>query len=187
MAEKSHAEQFQSVFPNRLVYAMALLFMLLGVLNSMPTIPGWDDMWRGVTGIEKLKVRSFATEWFYPIIFFIMMSVVALKHSMWRAWQGTGRAGFGLFMDVALVVSAFTISLTYLIEIDSVCLIDALNGDRARLIAETLKAEIAFADEMGLPAPDTVEDPRCVSTTGVWLVAIMGLSMLVFLAYNIKV
>jgi TRAP transporter 4TM/12TM fusion protein len=187
MAEKSHAEQFQSVFPNRLVYAMALLFMLLGVLNSMPTIPGWDDMWRGVTGIEKLKVRSFATEWFYPIIFFIMMSVVALKHSMWRAWQGTGRAGFGLFMDVALVVSAFTISLTYLIEIDSVCLIDALNGDRARLIAETLKAEIAFADEMGLPAPDTVEDPRCVSTTGVWLVAIMGLSMLVFLGYNIKV
>ncbi|WP_390913441.1 TRAP transporter fused permease subunit [Pseudosulfitobacter sp. SM2401] len=187
MAEKSHAEQFQSVFPNRLVYAMALLFMLLGVLNSMPTIPGWDDMWRGVTGIEKLKVRSFATEWFYPIIFFIMMSVVALKHSMWRAWQGTGRAGFGLFMDVALVVSAFTISLTYLIEIDSVCLIDALNGNRARLIAETLKAEIAFADEMGLPAPDTVEDPRCVSTTGVWLVAIMGLSMLVFLGYNIKV
>ena len=40
---------------------------------------------------------------------------------------------------------------------------------------------------MGLPAPDTVDDPGCVSTTGVWLVAIMGASMLVFLAYNIKV
>lgn len=187
MSKKIQSEQYKSVFPNSWVYGLALIFILLGVLNSMPTIPGWDDLWRNITGIEKLKVRNFSTEFFYPITFSVMMLIVALKHSMWRHWHGTAKAGFGMFMDVALVVAAGAISLTYLIEIDSVCLIDTITGERARLIAETLKAEIAFADEMGLPAPDTVDNPSCVSTTGVWLVAIMGISILVFLAYNIKV
>lgn len=187
MADRTDTPRTETVFPNRSVYWLALFFVFLGVLNSMPTIPGWDDMWRHVTGMEKLKVRSFATEWFYPIVFFIMMCVVALRHSMWREWRGTGRAWLGAFMDGALVMSAGAISLTYLIEIDSVCLIDTLTGERARLIAETLKAEIAFAEDMGLPPPDTVDDPQCVSTTGVWLVAIMGAAILVFLSYNIKV
>ncbi len=177
----------KSVFPNRLLYLLALAFVFVGIINSTPTIPGWDDMWRSVTGLKDLKVRSFATEWFYPIVFFIMMLIVALKHSMWRAWKGTRRAGFGLFMDVALVISAALISFTYLVEIDSVCIIDVLNGDRARLIAETLKAEIQFAEDFGLPVPSSVDDPKCVSTTGIWLVVIMGVSMLVFLGYNIKV
>ena len=176
-----------SVFPNRSVYILALVFVALGILNSTPVIPGWDDMWRGITGIEKLKTRSFVTEWFYPLIFFIMMLLVALNHSIWRAWRDRTYAWFGAFMDIALILAAAAISLTYLIEIDSVCLIDSLNGERARIMAQTLKAEIAFAETMGLPVPDTVEDPKCVSTTGVWLVLIMGLSIVVFLGYNIKV
>ena len=174
-------------FPNRTLYFLALIFVFIGIINSTPAIPGWTEMWRGVTGFEDLKVRSFATEWFYPIVFLIMMTIVAIKHSMWRAWKGTSWAAFGLFMDVALILAATSISATYLVEIDSVCVIDLLNGDRARLIAETLKAEIAFAEEYGLPTPDTVDNPKCVSTTGIWLVLIMGVSMLVFLGYNIKV
>lgn len=171
----------------KVVYGLALVFVLFGIINSTPTIPGWDDTWRAITGVQGLKVRAFPTEWFYPPIFFLMMLIVALRHSMWREWQGTRRAGFGLFMDVALVVSAGAVALTYLVEIDSVCLIDAMSGERARLIAQTLQEEIAFAEEYGLPVPDSVEDPSCVATTGVWLVAIMGASMLVFLGYNIKV
>ena len=83
--------------------------------------------------------------------------------------------------------AAAAISLTYLIEIDSVCLIDQVTGERARMIAEALEAEIAVAETLGLPIPDTVDDPKCRDTTGVWLVLIMGLSILVFLGYNIKV
>tara|TARA_B110000091_G_scaffold122307_1_gene131581 strand:- start:2074 stop:4119 length:2046 start_codon:yes stop_codon:yes gene_type:complete len=90
-------------------------------------------------------------------------------------------------MDIALVVSAAAISVTYLVEIDSVCLIDSFTGERARIMAVTLQAEIEFAETMGLPVPSTVEDPKCVATTGVWLVAIVGVSMLFFLGYNIKV
>lgn len=176
-----------TLFPNRAVYVLALIFVFMGIVNSTPVIPGWDDLWRGLTGVETLKTRSFSTEWFYPIVFFTMMVIVALKNSMWRAWRGIGWGPFGAFMDGALVLAAAAISLTYLIEIDSVCLIDAITGERARIMAQTLQAEIEFAETMGLPVPDTVEDPKCVATTGVWLVAIMGASILIFLGYNIKV
>jgi TRAP transporter 4TM/12TM fusion protein len=187
MSDTPDRDEADQVFPNRAVYVVALIFVAMGVINSTPVIPGWEDLWQGVTGIEKLKIRAFATEWFYPIVFFVMMLIVALKHSMWRAWQWTARARFGAFMDGALIIAAAAISLTYLVEIDSVCLIDALTGERARIMAETLAAEIEFAETMGMPIPDTVEDPKCVATTGVWLVAIMGVSILVFLGYNIKV
>jgi len=187
MSDTTDQTASKALFPNKTVYVVALIFVAMGVINSMPVIPGWDQMWQSLTGIENLKTRKFSTEWFYPIVFFVMMLIVALKNSMWREWQGTSRAWFGGLMDAALVLAAAAISITYLIEIDSVCLIDALNGDRARIMAQTLKAESEFAEFMGLPAPDTVDDPKCVSTTGVWLVAIMGISILIFLGYNIKV
>ncbi len=187
MSETPDRETATPIFQNRAVYVLALIFVFMGVVNSTPLIPGWDGLLRSISGVEDLKVRAFSTEWFYPIVFFVMMVIVALKHSMWREWRGTSRAWFGAFMDIALVVSAAAISLTYLIEIDSVCLIDSFTGERARIMAETLQAEIEFAETMGLPAPDTVEDPKCVATTGVWLVLIMGASILVFLGYNVKV
>ena len=187
MAEDMTTETRKDLFPDLAVYVLAVIFVAVGILNSTPLIPGWDEMWRGLTGWDSLKTRSFPTEWFYPIVFLLMMLIVALKHSMWREWRGSRRAGLGLFMDIALIVSAGAISLTYLIEIDSVCLIDQLNGERARVMAETMQAEIEFAELMGLPVPDTVEDPKCMSTTGVWLVAIVGIAILVFLAYNVKV
>ena len=39
----------------------------------------------------------------------------------------------------------------------------------------------------GLPEPTTVDDPKCVGTTGGWLVLIVGLAVVVFLGYNVKV
>jgi TRAP transporter 4TM/12TM fusion protein len=187
MSHNSVKEAAPSIFPNKAVYFFALIFVTVGAINSTPLIPGWDEFWRSITGINNLKVRSFSTEWFYPIVFTMMMLIVAIKHSMWREWRGTQKAFMGAFMDFSLVIAATAVSLTYLIEIDSVCLIDLLNGERARIMAETLKAEIEFAETMGLPKPDTVEDPKCISTTGVWLVAIMGCALIVFLLYNVKV
>ena len=180
-------EAAPSIFPNKAVYFFALIFVTVGAINSTPLIPGWDEFWRSITGINNLKVRSFSTEWFYPIVFTMMMLIVAIKHSMWREWRGTQKAFIGAFMDFSLVIAAIAVSITYLVEIDSVCLIDLLNGERARIMAETLKAEIEFAKTMGLPKPDTVEDPKCISTTGVWLVAIMGCALIIFLLYNVKV
>jgi len=173
----------------RLVYLLALLLVLVGMVNVTPAIPGWDNLWKDLTGYDFFKVRRFPTEWFFPIAFFWMILIVALKHSMWRSWRDKSSSvrRFGLFFDMALVLAAIAISLTYLAEIDAVCLIDVATGDRARLVAQALEAEIEFAELYGLPTPDAADDPSCQNTTGNWLILIMFSAIVVFLGYNIKV
>jgi len=172
-----------------LVYWLGLLLVVLGLLNVTPSIPGWDDMWRSITGIENLKIRRFPTEWLYPIMFFWMMLIVALKHSMWRSWtdKAINIRRFGLFLDIALVLAAAIISLSYLTELEAVCLIDVIKGDRARLVAQALAADIEYAEALGLPIPDSSDDPACLNTTFGWLPLILFGAIVVFLMYNIKV
>lgn len=181
--------QDTKAFPDHLVYWLGLFLVVVGLLNVTPSIPGWDEMWRWLTGVEGLKVRRFDTEWLYPIVFFWMMVVVALKHSMWRSWTDKPpiMRQFGLFLDVALVIAAAAISLSYLIELEAVCLLDIYTGDRARLVAEALKADVEYADMLGLPIPETADDPRCLNTTFGWLPFILFGAVIIFLAYNIKV
>ena len=173
----------------RALYVLSLAMVLVGLLNATPGIPGYDDLAATIWGQDGAKFRKFPSEWFYPLFFALMMIVVVLRHSMWRDWadRGPGRRRFGLFVDIAMVAMALTIAVTYLVEIESVCLIDRINGDRARLIAESLAAAAEFNASFGLPAPTTVEDPQCVNTTGGWLVLIVGLGIVVFLSYNVKV
>ncbi|MEM6460410.1 MAG: TRAP transporter fused permease subunit [Pseudomonadota bacterium] len=174
---------------NPLLYFLAVAIVVVGLLNSMPGIPGLDDGVQSLTGWQWLTIRKFPTEWFYPIAFTAMMACVALKHSMYKSWHDRSRArrGFGLFFDIALVVMAFAVSSTYVVEIESICLVDQITGDRERLITEALDKEKEIAELYGLPEPTSVDDPQCVNNTGGFLVLIMGVAVLVFLAYNIKV
>jgi len=173
----------------RVLYGLSVIMVLIGLLNSTPGIPGYDNLVAGLFGSDNATLRKFPFEWFYPLFFALMMLIVALKHSMWRSWKDKSplRRKFGLFLDIALVTMAFTISMTYLVEIESICIIDQITGDRARLIEESLAAAAAFNESLGLSAPTTVEDPQCVNTTGGWLVLIVGLAIVVFLSYNVKV
>jgi len=177
------------VIADRLVYVLALLFVIVGLVNVTPAIPGWDDLWKDMTGNDLFKIRRFPTEWLFPITFFWMMLIVALKHSMWWSWadKSTAIRRLGLFFDVALVIAAAAISISYLAEIEAVCLVDVINGDRARLVAQSLQAEIDFANLYGLPAPDSADDPGCLNSTGKWLILIMFGAVVTFLGYNIKV
>ncbi len=170
-------------------YLLALGFVLVGLVNAMPAIPGLEDMARAVTGLDWLKVRRFPLEYFYPIVFVVMMVIVVLKHSIWREWSNRGpiRRAVGFWFDVALVVAAVAISVTYMVELQSICLVDQFTGERARLIQQTLEIERENAALFGLPEPTTVDDPNCVGTTGGWIVAIVGISVMIFLAYNVKV
>ena len=173
----------------RLVFWPALTLVVVGMMNVTPAIPGWDDLWRGITGIDTFAARRFPTEWLYPAVFVIMMAVVVLRHSIWRSWfdLGPNRRRFGLFMDIALLVAAVATSITYLIEVESVCIIDVMTGDRARMVAEALRAETEFAVLYGLPPPDSADDPTCLNTTGAWLPLLLFGSVVVFLSYNTKV
>lgn len=185
----SEKEQLDSDFVPRLVYWLAVFLVVLGMINAMPGIPGLDQWAADVAGNTNFIIRKFPFEVYYPFAFALMMLIVALHHSMWRDWRDKSRLRrrFGLFMDIALVVMALTISFTYLAEIESVCLVDQVTGDRERLIAESMKIEKENAELFGLPEPTTVDDPQCLNTTGGWLVLIVGLAIVVFLAYNVKV
>ena len=94
---------------------------------------------------------------------------------------------FGLALDVALIVASAAISLTYLIELEAVCLLDIFTGDRARLVAEALRSEVEYSEMMGLPIPVTADDPACLNTTQNFLPLILFGAVVVFLAYNVKV
>ncbi|WP_370223619.1 TRAP transporter large permease subunit [Pararhodobacter marinus] len=173
----------------RIVFFMALVFVITGMINSTPAIPGWDAFWRHLTGWDWLEVRRFPYEYYYPIAFAWMMIIVALWHSCWREWQDKGAAKrrLGLALDIALVTAAIAISATYLIENEAVCLIDVITGERAALIERALAAEREVALALGLPAPSSIDDPRCLATTGPWITLIVGLAVIVFLAYNAQV
>ena len=69
MSDTAQQSASNSLFPNRTVYIVALIFVAMGVINSMPVIPGWEEMWQNLSGIEKLKTRKFSTEWFYSYRF----------------------------------------------------------------------------------------------------------------------
>ena len=172
-----------------LVYWLAVFLVIVGLVNVTPAIPGWDGLWKTMTGIDSFKIRRFPSEWLYPIVFIWMMVIVALNHSIWRSWkdQTVLRRRFGLFLDVALILAGLAISLTYLIELEAVCLIDIMTGDRARLMAEALQSEIEYSEMMGLPIPATADDPSCLNTTHDLLPLILFGSVVIFLAYNIKV
>lgn len=189
MSDTSAPEKEQRSIGGTIVYAMALIMVIVGIVNSMPTIPGLDELIRDILGNNKISVRRFPPEFFYPVVFAWMMIIVAVKHSMLRAWADAAplKRGFGLLMDAALIVAALAIAFNYLIENSAVCLIDRITGDRARLMEAALKDAVQFAEDYGLPVPDTVDDPNCVNTTGVWLALIMGVSILIFLCYNIRV
>lgn len=189
MADVSGGAQRHKTLSLRLLYFISVAMVVVGLVNSTPGIPGYDDLIAAITGVDGAKLRKFPFEWFYPLFFSVMMLIVVLKHSLWRDWhnKSPARRRFGLLLDIALVAMAFTVSLTYLIEIESVCLVDRITGDRERLIRESLAAAAAFNESLGLPAPTTVENPQCVNTTGGWLVLIVGLAIVVFLSYNVKV
>ena len=150
---------FISPVTRQIVVVMALIFVITGMINSTPSIPGWDQFWIDLTGWDWLVVRRFPYEYYYPIAFAWMMIIVALWHSVQRAWQdrGPARRALGLALDITLVVAALTIAATYLIENEAVCLIDVITGERAAFIERALLAEREVAIALGLPPPSSNE------------------------------
>lgn len=172
----------------RVALWLGFLLVVLGMVNNIPSIPGLDAFVATLAGNPSFAIRKFPYEWLYPTAFIIMMVTVVCQHSFFRGAprQGLWRS-LRLFMDIGFVVMTVVITLTYLIEIDSVCLIDQFTGERAQLLAESLQAEREFAESYGLPIPDSVDDPQCLNTSNIWLFPIVGIAITMFLGYNIKV
>ena len=168
---------------------LGLFLVCMGMLNSLPSIPGLHELVVAVTGLENITIRRFSYEYLFPFAFMIMMVIVALRHSQWRHYRDRGARlrYFGLFMDIMLVVMAVVVAFAYWIEIDSICMLDQISGVREELITRALTGEIELAQMMGLPLPTSVEDPDCVANLGAWIFLVVGLGVATFLGYNIRV
>ena len=171
----------------RIAGVIGFLLVLVGMVNNIPSIPGLEKSIANIFNVDSVLIRKFPYQWLHPIAFTMMMVVTVLKHSFFRDAKTNSGKKLGIIFDILMLFITSLMAVTYLIEIDSVCLIDQITGERAKLIAESLKEEIAFAELYGLPAPSGVDDPQCMATTGVWLFAIMAATITIFLIYNIKV
>ncbi|MEZ5661255.1 MAG: hypothetical protein R3E83_22925 [Burkholderiaceae bacterium] len=176
-------------WPMRVASALGLLIVIIGLVHTMPTLPGLDEWARELAGDPTFTIRKFPYEYLNPLAFVLMMTVVVLSQSFYRSFRhkGTLIAAAALAMDILFIALAFGVAWTYLVEIESVCIIDQITGERQALIAKALEAEREYAVSLGLPPPQTIDDPNCINTTGLWLFAIMGVGILTFLVYNIKV
>ena len=164
---------------------LALVLVTVGMLNTLPEIPGLQDWAREVTGRPFFRVSGFPSEYFYPPVFFLMMLIVALDASVYRAWRDTRpeRAWLGLLMDAGLVLAAFLAAFGFLVEIDSVCLIDQITGERARLIQDAAERSAGVIPGMSFEA----EVPACQARFGVWILPLLFTIITLFFLYNIRV
>ena len=68
----------------KIAKVIAFVLVLVGMLNTIPAIPGLEQLIWDITGNNKIVFRKFSYEYFLPIIFFMMILVVSLNHSFWR-------------------------------------------------------------------------------------------------------
>lgn len=164
--------------------ALALIFVVIGMVNTLPEIPGLQEWAREVTGQKFLRISGFKTEYFFPPIFFVMMVIVVLDASVYRSWSAEKPqlAWLGLLLDAGLITAAFLGAFGYLVEIDSVCLIDQITGERARLIEEAASAG-SLIPGLSFEA----EVPSCQARLGIWILPLLFIIISLFFIYNVRV
>lgn len=170
---------------HRLALGLALILVIVGMVNTMPEIPGLQTWAREITGRPFFRISGFPTEFFFPPIFFLMMLIVVLDASVYRAWkvEKPHLAWAGLLLDIGLVVAAFLGALGYLVEIDSVCLFDQISGERARLILDAAERSAGVIPGISFDA----EVPACQARFGIWSIPLLFTIITLFFLYNVRV
>ena len=64
-------------FGLKIAKVVAFIIVSIGMLNTIPSIPGLEELIWNITGNDRIVFRKFSYEYFFPIIFFMMMLVVA--------------------------------------------------------------------------------------------------------------
>lgn len=169
----------------RFALGLALLLVVVGMVNTMPEISGLQDWAREITGRPFLRISGFPPEYFYPPVFFVMMLIVALNSSVYRAMKSDrpDRAWLGFLLDAGLVLAAFLGAFGYLVENDSICLIDQITGERARLIADALERSQGLIPGISFDA----EVPSCQARFGIWIIPLLFTIITLFFLYNVRV
>ncbi len=169
----------------RIALVLALILVIVGMLNTMPEIAGLQDLAREITGQQFFRVSGFPPEFFYPPVFVLMMVIVALNASVYRAWktEKPHLAWLGLVLDAGLILAAVLGALGFLVEIDSICLIDQITGERARLIQDAAERSAGVIPGISFEA----EVPSCQARFGLWIIPLLFTIITLFFLYNVRV
>jgi len=174
-------------FEKKLSLRLALILVIVGMINTMPEIPGLQDFARTLTGQPFFRISNFSPEYFFPPMFFLMMLIVALNGSAYRDWKTANhtyrRPWVGLLLDFGLIIAAILGATGYLVENDAICLFDQISGERARLIAEA--AERAEGAIPGITFE--AEVPSCQARFGIWIIPLLFIIIGLFFLYNVRV
>ena len=131
----------QDNWMNRLAFSMAFILVIMGLVNNLPNIPGLLELIQAIPGLSGLpRISKFNSEFFFPLTFIFMTMVALLRSSFARDWKDQGSLKYvcGISLDILMLSVILAFGAFYLIENEQVCLIDTLNGDRARAMAENL-------------------------------------------------
>ena len=169
----------------RIALFLAVILVLVGMVNTLPEIPGLQTWVRDATGIRYFRISGFPPEFLYPPLFVLMMVIVALDSSLYREWRKTRpkHAWLGAVLDIGLIVAALLGAFGFWIEIDSVCLIDQITGERTRLIEDALQRSEGLIPGLTLEA----EVPACQARLGSWIIPLLFTIIALFFLYNIRV
>jgi len=174
-------------FEKKLSLRLALILVIVGMINTMPEIPGLQDFARTLTGQPFFRISNFSPEYFFPPMFFLMMLIVALNGSAYRDWKTANhtyrRPWVGLLLDFSLIIAAILGATGYLVENDAICLFDQISGERARLIAEAAERAEGAIPGMTFEA----EVPSCQARFGIWIIPLLFIIIGLFFLYNVRV
>ena len=182
------SDSMQDNWMNKLAYSLAFILVLMGLANNLPNIPGLLELIQSIPGLSGLpRISKFNSEFFFPLTFIFMTVVALLRSSFARDWRDQGSIKYicGISLDILMLSVIFAFGAFYLIENEQVCLIDTLNGDRARAMAENLARAQEYMDIFGTEPDD--DFPDCITNSGNWVMPFLILAIAVFFVYIVKV
>ncbi len=171
----------------RLALGIAFVLVVLGMANNLPSIPGLLEFVREIPGLGGVpRLSKYSSEYFFPLMFVLMMATALLTVSFGRARRGRPavQRGLGIALDLLMLAAILGMAVVYLIEHEQVCLIDEITGERARLMAETAARAAEYKAIFGI---DPVEEfPDCQANLGNWILPFLLGSLAVFFVYIVR-
>ena len=171
----------------QLSLGLAFVLVVLGMANNLPSIPGLLELIQAIPGLEGIpRLSKYSSEYFFPLMFVLMMATALLLTSFGRDWTGRSplRQVCGIAVDLLMLAAILGMAVVYLIEHEQVCLIDQITGERSRLMAETAARAAEYRAIFGI---DPVEEyPDCQSNLGNWILPFLLAALAVFFVYIVK-
>ncbi len=166
---------------------LGFILVVMGMANNLPNVPGLVELVRLIPGLEGMpRLSKYNPEFFFPIVFIIMMVIALISTSFAKEWRSHSRGKWtlGLILDILMLSTTIVLIVVYLIEHDQVCLIDQFTGERARLMAENESRAKEYMEAFGIVFAE--ETPQCQANIGNLILPLLLLATTVYFIYIVR-